>query len=129
MLQACKALGLALDDVVPVCDVMAGRNITGACHALWSVASACVQLGMKACPLFHPSLGECSACHCPSHASPLLLHAKDSECYLSKMSVTQKAHQHLVPETQVSYLDRRQYLQRRPICHVWLYTGRPGVRD
>ena len=48
MLQACKALGLALEDVVAVCDVMAGRNITGACHALWSVASACVQLGMKA---------------------------------------------------------------------------------
>ena len=46
-LQACKALGLQLDDLVAVCDVMAGSNVSAACHALWSVASACVALGLK----------------------------------------------------------------------------------
>ena len=46
--QACKALGLRQDDLVATSDIIAGKNTAGACSALWSVASVCVERCYKA---------------------------------------------------------------------------------
>ena len=46
-MQACKALGLRQDDLVATSDVLTGKNITATCHALWSLATACVEQGVK----------------------------------------------------------------------------------
>ncbi len=48
--QACKALGLRQDDLVAASDIIAGKNTAGACSALWSVASVCVERCYKVRP-------------------------------------------------------------------------------
>ena len=48
--QACKALGLRQDDLVATSDIIAGKNTAGACSALWSVASVCVERCYKVRP-------------------------------------------------------------------------------
>ena len=49
-LQACKALGLRQDDLIATSDIVAAKNTAGACSALWSVASVCVERCYKVWP-------------------------------------------------------------------------------
>ncbi|BDA47477.1 hypothetical protein COCOBI_10-3250 [Coccomyxa sp. Obi] len=50
--EACKVLGFRQDDLIATSDVLTGKNITATCHALWNLATACVDQGVKGIPEF-----------------------------------------------------------------------------
>lgn len=78
--QACKVLGFRQDDLIATSDVLTGKNITATCHALWNLASACVEQGVKVCMSTHPA--------CPS---PVVLGASHISMFSTQVDASHQS--------------------------------------